>query len=255
MKAQHRDPRITSKIMSAIPSKGTRPEIALRRALWRKKLRYRVNYKKLPGKPDIVFTKQKVVVFCDGDYWHGHNWALRGLPSLEDELAGYSEYWRKKILRNIERDDENNKALRTLGWTVLRIWESDIKKDLDACVNLIQETLLESKMINADTELSKQEIYMNKEERIMVDHFIEAVMTLKTVDECERFFTDICSSSELRKICRRFEIARLICEGNTYREIQNVTDASNLIISRVKRVLDNDDSMLRKTIQRFRDMD
>lgn len=72
-------------------------------------MRYRVNYKRLLGKPDIVFTKLKVVVFCDGDFWHGHNWAIRGQRSLQEELSGYSQYWRDKILRNIERDEENNK--------------------------------------------------------------------------------------------------------------------------------------------------
>ena len=136
-----RDEKITSKIMSAIPSKNTRPEILLRKALWNKNLRYRIHYKDLPGTPDIVFTKAKVVVFCDGDYWHGHNWAIRGMGSLEEELAGYSDFWKKKILRNIERDQENNQSLQELGWTVLRIWESDIKKDLDSCVKLVQETL------------------------------------------------------------------------------------------------------------------
>ena len=139
-----RDPVVTHRIMSAVKSKNTRPELCLRKALWHIGLRYRVNYKKLPGKPDIVFTKKKVVIFCDGDYWHGHNWAVRGLPSLEAELSNYSEYWRKKILRNIERDEENNKSLRALGWTVIRIWESDIKNDLDGCVKQVQEVLFDS---------------------------------------------------------------------------------------------------------------
>ena len=97
-----RDPKVTHKIMSSIPSKNTEPELMLRKALWKENLRYRVNYKKLPGKPDIVFTKCHVVVFCDGDFWHGHNWAIRGLSSLEEELSGYSEFWRSKILRNIQ---------------------------------------------------------------------------------------------------------------------------------------------------------
>lgn len=141
---------MTHKIMSAIPSKGTKPEIMLRKALWHENLRYRVNYNALPGKPDIVFTKAKVVVFCDGDFWHGHNWAIRGRADLQEELAGYSEYWRNKILRNIERDDENNKSLKALGWTVLRIWESDIKSDLEGCIQLIKETLFEQKMSEID---------------------------------------------------------------------------------------------------------
>ena len=140
MKARSKE--TTHKIMSAIPSKNTKPEIALRKALWRKNHRYRVNCKYLPGKPDIVFTKYRVVVFCDGDFWHGNNWSIRGLSSRDEELASYSEFWRKKILRNIERDKEVNKKLTKLGWKVLRIWESDIKKDIDGCVKIVEKALL-----------------------------------------------------------------------------------------------------------------
>lgn len=146
MSSKERDPKVTHKIMSAIPSKDTEPELMLRKALWKEDLRYRVNYKKLPGKPDIVFTKYHVVVFCDGDYWHGHNWAIRGLDSLEEELAGYSEFWRSKILRNIERDAEVNQTLKAQGWTVIRIWESDIRSNLDECVRIVKETLFEAKL-------------------------------------------------------------------------------------------------------------
>ena len=141
MASKGRDPRITHKIMSAIPSKNTEPELMLRRALWKENLRYRVNYKKLPGKPDIVFTKYHVVVFCDGDYWHGHNWAIRGLNSLEDELAGYSEFWRSKILRNIARDTEVNQELKAQGWMGIRLWESDIRSNLNECVRIVKEAL------------------------------------------------------------------------------------------------------------------
>ena len=109
--------------MSAIPSKDTKPEIALRKALWHEKLRYRVNYKKLPGKPDIVFTKYRIAVFCDGDFWHGH------------------EFWQTKIRRNIERDNEVNQMLTALGWTVIRIWESDINKDISKCVETIKRAI------------------------------------------------------------------------------------------------------------------
>ncbi|MCI8982727.1 MAG: very short patch repair endonuclease [Hungatella sp.] len=145
MSAEKRDPKTTHKIMSAIKSKDTRPELLLRKALWQKNLRYRVNYKKLPGKPDIVFTQYKLAIFCDGDFWHGHNWALRGIPSLEEELKGYSEFWRNKILRNVKRDDDTNKCLKAIGWTVIRLWESDIKKDVDQCVLTIQEAIFEIK--------------------------------------------------------------------------------------------------------------
>lgn len=150
MSSKKRDPAVTHRIMSAVKSKDTRPELKLRKALWKEGLRYRVNYKKLPGKPDIVFTKLKVVVFCDGDFWHGHNWAIRGQNSLQEELSSYSQYWRDKILRNIERDEENNKALKAQGWTVIRIWESDIKNDLDGCVEAVKETLFEQKLAQTD---------------------------------------------------------------------------------------------------------
>lgn len=150
MDRKKRDPAITHKIMSAIKAKDTRPELELRKALWHEGLRYRVNYKDLPGKPDIVFTKWKVVVFCDGDFWHGHNWAIRGLGNLQEELSGYSQYWRDKILRNVERDEENNKAIMALGWTVIRIWESEIKNDLDGCVKVVKEALFEQMMLQTD---------------------------------------------------------------------------------------------------------
>ena len=150
MGVARRNPAITHKIMSAVKSKDTRPELMLRKALWHKGLRYRVNYKMLPGKPDIVFTKWKIAVFCDGDFWHGHNWALRGFDNLEEELASYSEYWKNKILRNIERDEENNKALKSLGWTVIRIWESDIKRDVDWCVEVIKESIFEEMLTQTD---------------------------------------------------------------------------------------------------------
>ena len=135
-----REPTITHKIMSSIPSKDTRPELALRKALWHKGHRYRVNDKRLPGKPDIVFGPARVVVFCDGDFWHGHNWALRGIPSLEDELAGYSEFWQNKIRENIERDKRNTEELEGIGWLVLRFWESEINTSLDNCLEQILQS-------------------------------------------------------------------------------------------------------------------
>ena len=133
-------PETAHKIMSAVKSKNTSPEMRLRRALWNKGLRFRVNLKTLKGKPDIVFSRAKLVVFCDGDFWHGHNWVIRGLSSLDEELQRYDEFWRAKILRNVERDKEVTKVLEDDGWTVLRIWESTIKSDLDGCVQLVEST-------------------------------------------------------------------------------------------------------------------
>jgi DNA mismatch endonuclease (patch repair protein) len=136
-----RDPKVTSRIMSSIKGKDTKPELLLRRRLWREGYRYRVNYKKLPGKPDIVFTKKKVAIFVDGDFWHGNNWRIRGLGSLEEELSGYTDFWREKITRNIKRDEKVSKELREMGWIVLRVWESDVKKNLDDVLERIKAAL------------------------------------------------------------------------------------------------------------------
>lgn len=124
-----RTKKITHKIMSAIPSKNTRPEVALRKELFSRGLRYRVNYKKIMGKPDIAFTKVRLAVFVDGDFWHGNNWRLRGYKDFQDELSHYSDYWQKKLINNVERDKRVNYQLGREGWIVLRYWESDIKKD------------------------------------------------------------------------------------------------------------------------------
>lgn len=133
-----RTPEITHKIMSSVKSKNTRPERALRKELWRRGLRYRKNVSKLPGKPDLAFIRAKLAVFCDGDFWHGHNWAIRGYGSLEEELQRYSDSWARKLMNNIERDKRTNQRLVDMGWTVIRIWESDIKKDIKKCGDMVE---------------------------------------------------------------------------------------------------------------------
>jgi DNA mismatch endonuclease (patch repair protein) len=138
-----RSPEVTYKIMSAVKSSDTKPEVMLREELFSRGLRYRKNVKTLAGKPDIVFPRSRLVIYCDGDFWHGHNWAIRGFSSLEDELSRYSEYWRSKILTNIERDKKNNAVLEAAGWTVLRFWESDIKADVKACADVIERVYRE----------------------------------------------------------------------------------------------------------------
>ena len=133
-----RTPEITHKIMSAVKSKDTRPEVALRKELWHRGLRFRKNMKSLRGKPDIVFTRVKLVVFCDGDFWHGHNWAIRGYGSFEQEMQRYSPQWASKIRTNVTRDKSITAELSDAGWTVLRIWESDIKKDVKVCADQVE---------------------------------------------------------------------------------------------------------------------
>lgn len=133
-----RSDEITHKIMSAIKAQDTKPEVALRKELWRRKLRYRKNYKPLIGKPDIVFVRARLAVFCDGDFWHGHNWAVRGYGSLENELQRYAPKWVAKITRNIQRDQEVTQKLENEGWTVLRIWESEIKRNVKECGDRVE---------------------------------------------------------------------------------------------------------------------
>lgn len=129
-----RAPSVTRKIMSAIHSKNTRPEIALRKALFARGYRFRVNYKQLKGKPDIVLTRARIAIFVDGDFWHGHNWVIRGYGSHEAEMCRYTEYWRKKITDNMERDKKVNVELQRQGWIVLRFWESDVKTNIEKCL-------------------------------------------------------------------------------------------------------------------------
>ncbi len=108
--------------MAAIKGKATKPEMIVRKYLFSKGLRYRVNNRKLPGSPDIVLKKYKTVVFIDGCFWHGHeNCKYSRLPNTN------SDYWRHKIAMNIARDYVNNVDLRLAGWKVIRIWECDIK--------------------------------------------------------------------------------------------------------------------------------
>ncbi len=114
----------------------TKCELILRRAIFARGLRYRIDVKSLPGRPDLVFTKAKVVVFCDGDFWHGKNLPER-IARLQ--LGHNAPYWVAKISRNVERDGEQTAALKADGWLVLRYWESDITKSADRIADEIAE--------------------------------------------------------------------------------------------------------------------
>ena len=118
------------KNMQHIRSENTKSEVMLCKALWRKGIRYRKNYKELPGKPDIAITKHKIAVFVDGGFWHarGHE------EHPGEQIKTNNAFWIKKLKRNVERDKEVNQALLEMGWLVLRYWDSDIKKNCDACV-------------------------------------------------------------------------------------------------------------------------
>lgn len=130
------------KNMSHIRSRDTSIEVVLRKALWHRGIRYRKNYKELPGTPDIAITKHHIAIFCDSEFFHGKDWeALR----LRLENGNNSTYWLRKIQRNMERDAENEKALRYLDWTVLRFWGKDIIKHTDECVKVVEEAIFEQR--------------------------------------------------------------------------------------------------------------
>lgn len=135
------------KNMSHIKSKDTSIEVKLRKELWKKGYRYRKNYNKIPGKPDIAITKYKIAIFCDSEFFHGKDWEVLK-PRLQK--GDNAEYWIPKIQRNRERDDKVNKELLFLGWTVIRFWGKDIMKNTDECVKVIDEVIFDTKMMTEE---------------------------------------------------------------------------------------------------------
>lgn len=135
-------PEQRRKNMQAIRSKDTTIELRMRKALWERGVRYRKNYKKLIGKPDIAITKYKIAVFCDSDYWHGYDWENRN-----QWIKSNRSYWVPKIERNMKRDVEVTAALQRDGWLVLRFWEWQIRKQLDVCVEAVLRAVEERKQL------------------------------------------------------------------------------------------------------------
>jgi DNA mismatch endonuclease Vsr len=119
-------------LMRKVKNRNTNIELILRRALFSKGYRYRVN-NKLYGKPDIIFPRKKVAIFCDGDFWHG--------KTYKKDFVNYKVFWVEKIKTNMDRDQRVNNALRKEGWTVLRFWKTDILKNVDKCVIRIENAL------------------------------------------------------------------------------------------------------------------
>lgn len=111
-----------SDIMPKISSKDTKPEILVRKFLFSKGFRYRINVKTLPGKPDIVLPKYKTIIFVNGCFWHGHNCKKGKLPSSN------TDFWKEKISNNKSRDAKNSDLLVKLGWKVIIIWQCEISK-------------------------------------------------------------------------------------------------------------------------------
>jgi len=119
-----------SKMMSKIRGKNTKAELLFRKALWRQNVRYRVDNKKLPGKPDVSIQKYKLAIFIDGEYWHGYDWDER-----KHKIKTNKGFWVPKIERNMQRDRQVNRQLNNMGYTVFRFWEKEIKNELNKCIN------------------------------------------------------------------------------------------------------------------------
>lgn len=119
-----------SALMSKIKSKNTKPEVKLRKALFAKGLRFRLNNTSLFGNPDIAVKKYKLVIFIDGEFWHGHNWEAKKV-----KIRSNKHYWIPKIEKNIARDLFVNEYYQNRGWVSFRFWEKDINKNLEKCVD------------------------------------------------------------------------------------------------------------------------
>lgn len=131
--ADNLTPEQRSYCMSRVKGKDTGLETLVRSELHKRGLRFRKHVKDLPGKPDIVFSKARVAVFIDGDFWHGYRF-----PSWEHNL---SDFWKEKIGKNRERDQRNFKKLRKMGWKVVRIWQHQVKNDFYGCITRIESAL------------------------------------------------------------------------------------------------------------------
>jgi DNA mismatch endonuclease (patch repair protein) len=122
--------------MSRIRSSGTKPEQLLKKALWQAGVRYKTPKKPLFGKPDISLKKYKLVIFVDGAFWHGHDWENR-----KHAIHSNREFWIAKIERNRQRDQEVNAFYRSRGWTVLRFWDFEVKREAGVCLSEVLSQL------------------------------------------------------------------------------------------------------------------
>ncbi len=130
--------RASAAAKSTSKKADTKCELRLRRALWAAGCRYKKNYPGLPGTPDVVFIRARLIIFCDGDFWHGNKWSTR-----REKLQSGSnpDYWIAKIEKNMARDLRVKRLLEEMGWTVLRFWESEVNADCAAIVEQVSERL------------------------------------------------------------------------------------------------------------------
>lgn len=121
-----------SKRMANVRLKGGKAETILAKSLWHSDIRYRKNFKSLPGSPDIAITKYKIAVFVDGEFWHGKDWEEK-----KSKLKKNREYWIEKIEENIARDKRNDAALIDDGWIPVHFWEKEVLKNSEECVTKV----------------------------------------------------------------------------------------------------------------------
>ncbi len=138
----------TSKRMSKVKLKRGDAEVLLGKRLWYKGFRYRVNYKALPGSPDLAILKYHIAVFVDGEFWHGYDWDNR-----KSRLKRNRDYWIEKIEENMNRDTRVDKELLAIGWTPIHFWTKEVLKDTDNCVATIEELAFEMKIQDYDIEI------------------------------------------------------------------------------------------------------
>lgn len=127
----------TSQRMSHVRLKRGVAETMLARALWHSRIRYRRNYRALPGSPDIAITRYRIAIFVDGEFWHGYDWAHR-----RERLVRNREYWIEKIEENMARDRRNDARLRDMGWTPIHFWEREVKRDPAGCADDVLDLIL-----------------------------------------------------------------------------------------------------------------
>ncbi|WP_290092273.1 very short patch repair endonuclease [uncultured Dubosiella sp.] len=123
-----------SKRMAHVKLKRNKVETMLAKALWHKGYRYRLNYKKIPGSPDIAITKYRIAIFVDGEFWHGKDFEKR-----KEKLKSNKEFWIEKIEENIQRDIRNDNLLRQMEWIPIHFWSEDVKKYTEYCVEEIEQ--------------------------------------------------------------------------------------------------------------------
>ena len=133
--------------MSKVKLKKGDAETLLAKKLWSRGYRYRLNFKKLPGSPDIAILKHRIAVFVDGEFWHGYNWSEK-----KEKIKRNRDYWIEKIEENMARDDRVDKELLALGWTPIHFWSKEVMKNPEECAESIAELIFDIQINANDIE-------------------------------------------------------------------------------------------------------